>query len=126
MKKSLFVFAAAAGVLISGPLSAASLTNYDEASQVVVLTEQGNETTLTLEGNQTIEDVCLSGCVLKFANGEEYNLTGSEIVAIEDNQVYVDQMDGLSNEPDEEQPTETDQDGEEAPEEEAEEESPQE
>ena len=126
MKKSLFLLATASTLVFSGSAFAASLTNYDESTQVVIISEAGNETSVTLEGNQSVEDICAKGCTLKFGNGEEYNLAGNEIVAIEGNQVYIDQMDAVSNDPEGEEPTETEETGEPAPEEEAAPEEPQE
>lgn len=116
MKTTALIAAAASTILFSGSLSAASLTNYDETSQTVIVTEEGQDSTITLEGNETVEEFCVSGCTIKFANGDEYNLAGNEIVAIEGSQIYVDQMDAAENEPDEEQPTETEEEGEPAPE----------
>ncbi len=121
MKNSFFLIVAGSALLVSGNVFAASLTNYDETPHTLIITENGNQSKITLEGNQSVEGVCVNGCTLKYGESEEYNLAGDEIVAIEDNQIYVDQMDNGSNDPDEEQPTETEDEGEPAPEEQPEE-----
>ena len=82
-KKSL-MFVLASVMSGSSVVYAASITNYNEDSVTIVLNEDGKESDIVLEGQQTRRDICMNGCSVTLPNGDVYNITGEDIVTLDD------------------------------------------
>ncbi|TKT80063.1 hypothetical protein [Aquamicrobium sp. LC103] len=80
MKKYLF---ASAMLLATGSAAmAASVTNLDNETLTLVVTEGGSQSELQVGAGQTIE-FCSSGCFVTMPNGDREALTGSENLEIQ-------------------------------------------
>lgn len=69
--------------------NAISLTNRDDARQSLVVIEGDSEKAMTLQPMQQVE-MCVSGCVIRLGNGDEYRFFGEEIVSIEEGLMFLD------------------------------------
>ena len=67
---------------VSAPAMAASVTNKDADTQVLVIVEGGNRAEVALEPGST-ETICPSGCFVTLPNGDRIALNGGEEVEIE-------------------------------------------
>jgi len=74
---------------------AVSITNRDERDHTVTVIEGEAKAEHTLQPSQTLNDICLKGCTIRINNSEadEYRLTASDVVSIEDGTVYYDGAD---------------------------------
>lgn len=61
---------------------AATVTNSDDTTHTLVISEGGNQSSVTIAPGETIE-VCPSGCFVTMPNGDREVLTGSEKLYIE-------------------------------------------
>jgi predicted porin len=86
MKK--FVFAGIALALSCVAAQAASVTNQDSATIVVVVVEGDNRMEVALEPGQTA-DICPSGCFITTPSGDRLGLSGSENVQISNGSAIV-------------------------------------
>jgi hypothetical protein len=59
----------------------ATVTNLDADAFVLVVTEGGNRTELTVAAGQTVE-FCLDGCFVMLPNGDREALSGDETIEI--------------------------------------------
>ena len=66
---------------VSAPAVAASVTNKDADTQVLVIVEGGNRAEVALEPGST-ETICPSGCFVTLPNGDRVALNGDENVEI--------------------------------------------
>ena len=82
------IIAAAALLATLGASQAATLVNTGGDAVVVVVTENGVRSDLTVDPAQTVE-FCLSGCFATFPNGDRHALTGSETVEVSSTGVLV-------------------------------------
>lgn len=64
------------------PAMAASVTNRDGDTQVLVVVEGGSRVEVALEPGAT-ETICPSGCFVTLPNGDRIALNGGEVVEIE-------------------------------------------
>lgn len=73
-------------LLLSGamaaPALAATVTNRDGQTQVLVIVEGGNRTEVAVEPGAT-QTICPSGCFVTLPNGDRVGLAGGETVDIE-------------------------------------------
>lgn len=67
---------------VSAPAMAASITNKDADTQVLVVVEGGSRVEVALEPGAT-ESICPSGCFVTLPNGDRIALSGGEEVEIE-------------------------------------------
>jgi hypothetical protein len=67
---------------LTAPAVAASVTNKDADTQVLVIVEDGSRVELALEPGST-ETICPSGCFVTLPNGDRIALNGGENVEIE-------------------------------------------
>jgi hypothetical protein len=74
---------------------AVSITNRDERDHTVTIIEGDAKAEHTLQPSQTLNDICLKGCTIRINHSEadEYRLTASDAVSIEDGTVYYDGAD---------------------------------
>ncbi len=63
------------------PALAASATNLDAEPQVLIVTEEGTRTEVTVGGGETVE-FCPAGCFVTMPNGDREVLTGTETLEI--------------------------------------------
>ena len=80
MKRSIVMLLVSAG--LSVPAMAASVTNRDADTQVLVVVEGGSRMEIALEPGST-ETICPAGCFLTLPNGDRIALNGGEEVEIE-------------------------------------------
>jgi hypothetical protein len=79
------------GLLLSTTAAhAVSITNRDEREHKVTVIEGETRADHVLKPSQILTDVCLKGCTIRMNNSEddEYRLTASDVVSIEDGTVY--------------------------------------
>ena len=73
-------------LLLSGAMSvpalAATVTNKDSKTQVLVIVEGGNRAELVVEPGAT-ETICPAGCFVTLPNGDHIGLAGDETVELE-------------------------------------------
>ncbi|MCQ4629295.1 MULTISPECIES: hypothetical protein [Shinella] len=69
-------------VAMSAPAMAASVTNKDGDTQVLVIVEDGSRMEVALEPGST-ETICPSGCFVTLPNGDRIALNGGEEVEIQ-------------------------------------------
>ena len=67
---------------LSAPAMAASVTNRDADTQILVVVEGGSRMQIALEPGAT-ETICPSGCFVTLPNGDRIALNGGEEVEIE-------------------------------------------
>lgn len=67
---------------MSAPAIAATVTNKDADTQVLVVVEGGSRMELALEPGAT-ETICPTGCFMTLPNGDRIALNGGEVVEIE-------------------------------------------
>ena len=74
---------------------AVSITNRDERDHTVTIIEGEVKAEHTLQPSQTLTDICLKGCTIRINDSEadEYRLTASDVVSIEDGTVFYDGAD---------------------------------
>lgn len=74
---------------------AVSITNRDERDRTVTIIEGEAKAEHKLQPSQTLNDVCLKGCIIRIDNSEanEFRLAASDVVSIEDGTVYYDGAD---------------------------------
>jgi hypothetical protein len=88
------VFAVFAIVALLWPLPtlAASVNNRDDRDYKVTIIEGEAKQDHILKPSLVLEGVCQKGCVIRFndSKNDEYKLDGSELVSIEDGDLYYD------------------------------------
>lgn len=62
--------------------SAATVTNLDDTTHVLAISEGGNQVELSIGPGETIE-ICPHGCFVTLPNGDREVLTGTETLQIE-------------------------------------------
>lgn len=81
------------GLLLSTTAAhAVSITNRDQREQRVTVIEGEAAAEHVLKPSQTLAGICLKGCTIRINSSEddEYRLTASDVVSIEDGTVYYD------------------------------------
>ncbi|HMB47703.1 MAG TPA: hypothetical protein VKN63_05450 [Afifellaceae bacterium] len=94
MIKSRLFALAGAFVLLAGAAHAASITNRDVSEHYLQITEEteGSETQdIVISANQSLDGICMNGCMIGLDDGEQMNLTGGENVVIQDGALEVQQ-----------------------------------
>lgn len=88
----------ALGILISVllfPLAAqaASIKNRDDKDRTVTIIEGSTPETVVLKPNQTIDGVCMTGCLVRIDGNrtDPFELEGPEVTSIEDGLLYDDE-----------------------------------
>lgn len=79
MKKFALILAAQAAIVL--PAHAASITNKDAEARVIVVTESGAKSEMSVAAGETAS-ICASGCFLTMPNGDRIPLKGDEKVEI--------------------------------------------
>lgn len=79
--------AAAAAVFLAAALAtsgalAATVTNRDDTAHVIVISEGGTQTDMTIAPGETVS-ICPAGCFVTMPNGDREVLTGTETLEIE-------------------------------------------
>lgn len=82
MKTFFHALALTAAIAVPGGAVAATVTNADDTAHILVVTEGGNQSEVTIGPGETI-DICPSGCFVTMPNGDREVLTGSETLQIE-------------------------------------------
>lgn len=86
MKTTIFTLAISLAML--GAATAASVTNKDAQSQVLIVTEAGNKIELVIEAGATA-NFCPAGCFVTMPSGDKETLGGAENVEIENGKLTV-------------------------------------
>ena len=89
MKSASLIAVAALLLATTQSAHAVKLTNRDSVDHKVTIVEGENETSKTIGSGEEVS-LCDSGCVIRIESGEEFELTGTEIVSYEDNYLYDD------------------------------------
>jgi len=71
---------------------AATLTNRDDKDYKVTITEGEAKQERVLKPAASLEGICQKGCIIRLNDSEndEYELDGTEVVSIEDGNLYYD------------------------------------
>jgi hypothetical protein len=80
MKRMIMMLLVSAAM--SAPAVAATVTNKDADTQVLVVVEGGNRAEIALEPGST-ETICPTGCFVTLPNGDRIALNGGEEVEIQ-------------------------------------------
>jgi hypothetical protein len=80
--------------LAASGADALQITNRDAAEHKLVVTESGTTKDVVLKPSQVLEGICLKGCTVKTADGEEYDFDGTEVVSIEEGLMFLDEVEG--------------------------------
>ena len=64
-----------------GSATAATVTNKDTQSQVLIVTEAGNKIEMAIEAGATV-NLCPAGCFVTMPSGDRETLDGSETIDI--------------------------------------------
>ena len=75
------LFSLALSLAMIGGASAASITNKDAESQVLIVTEGGDKIELIVEAGATV-NFCPGGCFVTMPSGDRETLAGSEDIDI--------------------------------------------
>ena len=73
----------------SGPAIGATLTNRDAEPFVVIVTERGDRTEMTVHKGETVE-FCFDGCFVVLPNGNRAALAGNETIEVSGGRISVD------------------------------------
>jgi hypothetical protein len=68
-------------VAMIGSATAATITNKDAQSQVLIVTEAGNKIEMAIEAGATV-NFCPAGCFVTMPSGDRETLAGSETIDI--------------------------------------------
>lgn len=79
MKTIIIGFAVSLAMI--GSAAAASVTNKDDQSQVLIVTDGGNKIDLVVEAGATV-NFCPAGCFVTMPSGDRETLAGSENIEI--------------------------------------------
>lgn len=71
-----------------GVASAASITNKDEESRVLIVTEGSDTVELVIDAGATV-NFCPAGCFVTLPSGDREALSGSESIDIIDNETVI-------------------------------------
>jgi hypothetical protein len=80
------LLAAPLAISLISEAQALTLINRDTVSQTVQINEGGDEAVtseIAIEMNQTVDGICLEGCILALENGVQEGFEGNETVIIE-------------------------------------------
>lgn len=86
MKRMIMMLLVSAAM--SAPAVAATVTNKDADTQVLVVVEDGSRVEVALEPGAT-ETICASGCFVTLPNGDRIALNGGEDVEIQGGEASV-------------------------------------
>jgi hypothetical protein len=89
MKKATLIAAAVLLIAATGSAQAVKMTNRDAVDHKITVKEGEKKTQLTIKAGEEIT-LCDAGCSVEIESGEEFELTGTEIVSYEDNFLYDD------------------------------------
>src|SRR5262245_21127124 len=84
MRRVGFLAFGIAGIFVSLPAAALTISNEDADPHTVTVTAGTDTKELTVEPDQQIDAVCAEGCMVELENGEQYQMQGGETVSIED------------------------------------------
>lgn len=87
MKTTIFTLAISLAIL--GAATAASVTNQDAQSHVLIVTEAGDKIELVIEAGATV-NFCPSGCFVTMPSGDKETLGGAEKVEIENGKLTIE------------------------------------
>ncbi|MBX3569152.1 MAG: hypothetical protein KF914_13905 [Rhizobiaceae bacterium] len=77
-----YLVAVATVIALGGAAHAASAVNLDAEPRVLIVTEGGARSELTLAAGETV-DFCSGGCFVTLPNGDREALTGTETLEIQ-------------------------------------------
>tara|TARA_R110000850_G_scaffold21107_12_gene62553 strand:- start:1299 stop:1553 length:255 start_codon:yes stop_codon:yes gene_type:complete len=75
------IFGLVLSVAMIGSATAASITNKDAQSQVLIVTEAGDKIEMVIEAGATV-NFCPAGCFVTMPSGDRETLDGSETLDI--------------------------------------------
>ena len=93
------IWGAAALLTSSIAADAATITNRDEQDQQITIVEGETSTEHTIRTGQVLDNVCMKGCIVRLGSSDEdeYEVTGEDVVSIEEGFLYYDGPDAAPN-----------------------------
>lgn len=93
------IWGAAALLTSSIAADAATITNRDEQDQKITIVEGETPTEHTIRPGQVLDNVCMKGCIVRLSESDEdeYEVTGDDVVSIEEGFLYYDVPDAAPN-----------------------------
>lgn len=93
------IWGAAALLTSSIAADAATITNRDEQDQQITIVEGQTSTEHTIRTGQVLDNVCMKGCIVRLGSSDEdeYEVTGEDVVSIEEGFLYYDGPDAAPN-----------------------------
>lgn len=92
MKPLIFATAAMVCLALANQANALTITNNDPVKQTITIVEGDKASNLILAPGQAGEQLCQSGCVIRMKNGDEYDFEGVEVVVIEGEVLYLEEV----------------------------------
>lgn len=77
---------------VAAPADALVLVNQQTTLETLLVTEENAQTQITIRPGERLEGVCPKGCVIRLGNGEEYEFDGSEVVSLEDDALFLEEV----------------------------------
>jgi hypothetical protein len=71
------------------PACAITLTNHDTTEQKLIVIEGDKQSEKTIKPGEKLE-LCEKSCVIRLADGEDYEFDGAEIVSLEEGLLFLD------------------------------------
>lgn len=87
MKSTLLLGVLLATSAVIPAASALTIINRDADERQVTIVEQGDEQIFILDPEQSLPDICLSGCSIAVGEDEAVEVDGEGVVAIVDGQI---------------------------------------
>ena len=93
------IWGAAALLTSSIAADAATITNRDEQDQKITIVEGETPTEHTIRPGQVLDNVCMKGCIVRLSESDEdeYEVTGDDVVSIEEGFLYYDEPEATQN-----------------------------
>jgi hypothetical protein len=89
MNKAKLIAAAVLLIAATDAAQAVKLTNRDAVDHKITVTEGDKKTPMTIKAGEEVS-LCDGGCSIEIESGEQFELSGTEIVSYEDNFLYDD------------------------------------
>lgn len=96
MTLKLIPVSAAAALLLSSAVQAASITNRDDVDYTITVVEANARKDHVLKPSAVLDGICPQGCVVNLSGKTEddpYELEGSDVISIEGGEFWQDKVD---------------------------------
>lgn len=102
MQRNVLVVLSMIPLSLTSPASAVNVTNLDDEPRTVSVDEGESKQDHILKSGAVLDGICLKGCLIRIIpnGGDPYVLEGSEVTSIENGQLWSDDKDVPTIEPD--------------------------